>query len=196
LQSVPEACIYHHTHHFLLQHHYLTPGPPNDFAYWVTEVLGEEPLGEWLAGIDAMEHTTLQGLREAFVSTIQNYLSQNAIARMRFASEGQEFFFMKSIHLVMPTPYIASTLAEFADALQRVSIHSLYFHLFDARLRLGRRTNDFAVWLEEQLGLKPLSEAIATIDPYAYTLETVRSILLAFVRHQLDAAGATHAEPR
>ena len=40
LKEVSGSCIYHHTHRFLQQHQYLWPEPPNDFAYWVSEVLG------------------------------------------------------------------------------------------------------------------------------------------------------------
>ena len=195
LRKVPDGCIYHHTHYFLLTHHYLTPEPPNDFAYWVTEVLGEERLGELLAGMDIMEHSTLQSLREALVSTIEEYLNGTPAAKLRFASEGEEFFFVKSVHVVMPTSHEASTLAEFAEILSYVSIHSLYFHVFDARLRVGRPTNDFAIWLDEHLGLTDLAENVANLDPYAHTLETLRSLMLSLVRHELDRRGTTHAKP-
>ena len=195
LRKVPDGCIYYHTHYFLLTHHYLTPEPPNDFAYWVTGVLGEERLGELLAGIDIMEHSTLQSLREALVGTIEEYLHSTPAATLRFASEGEEFFFVKSAHVLIPTPHQASTLAEFAEALSRVSIHSLYFHIFDARLRVGRPINDFAVWLDEQLGLKELAGNVANLDPYAHTLETLRSLVLSLVKHELDRQGATHAQP-
>jgi len=87
LRAVPESSIYHHTHHFLLQHHYLTPEPSNDFAYWVSEVLGEQALGERLAGMDILAHPTLQSLREALVGMIEEYLSRTPTARLRFASE-------------------------------------------------------------------------------------------------------------
>src|SRR3990167_2858126 len=187
--------IYYHTHYFLLTHHYLTPEPPNDFAYWVTEVLGEEQLGELLAGIDIMEHATLQSLRDALAGTIEDYLSSTPTATLRFASEGEEFFFVRSVHVIMPTSHQASTLAEFAEALLRVSIHSLYFHVFDARLRVGRPTNDFAIWLDEHLGLKELAEHIANLDPYAHTLETLRSLVLSLVKQELDRQGTTHAKP-
>src|SRR3990167_3016973 len=80
LREVPEACIYYHTHQFLLQHHYLSPEPTNDFAYWVAEILGEEPLGELLDSIDIMEHASLQSLREALAGTIERYLEANAAA--------------------------------------------------------------------------------------------------------------------
>ncbi len=42
IRKVPGSSIYHHTHRFLQQHQYLSPEPPNDFAYWVSEILGEE----------------------------------------------------------------------------------------------------------------------------------------------------------
>jgi hypothetical protein len=182
LRTVPESCVYHHTHHFLLQHHYLTPEPTNDFAYWVADVLGEKPLGELLASIDIMEFHTLADLREAFVGPIERHLTAHPQARFKFVSEGQEFFFMKAVHVVMPTSHTARTLAEFAQHLERVSIRSLYFHMFDARLRLGQPTNDFSRWIGEQLGLTELAQRIATLNPYIHTLDALRAILLGLVQ--------------
>ena len=186
LRLVPEASIYYHTHAFLLQHHYLTPEPRNDFAYWVTEVLGDKLLGERLAGIDTMGYATLNDLRETLARTIETHLDAWPLARLRFVSEGEDFFFVKSTHVIMPTPYTAATLLEFAQALERVSLFSLYFHMFDARLRLGQPTNDFARWFAEQLGLVELAERVARLDPYASTLETLRAALLAIIRQQLE----------
>ncbi len=34
IRAVPTSCIYYHTHRYLQQHQYLSPEPPNDFAYW------------------------------------------------------------------------------------------------------------------------------------------------------------------
>ena len=182
LREVPESCVYYHTHHFLLQHHYLSPEPANDFAYWVTAVLGEGPLGELLASIDVTQHASLKSLREAIGNTIDAYLEHNAPSRLKFVSEGQEFFFIKSLHIVMPTRYVASTLEEFAQILEHISIRSLYYHIFDARLRVGRSTNDFSRWLTGQLGLTELAEQVSQLDPYAHTLETLRQLLLSMVR--------------
>ncbi len=190
LELVPESCIYHHTHHFLLQHHYLTPEPTNDFAYWVTEVLGEAPLGERLASLDVMAHTSLDGLRKTLIEIIRGYLHQSPWAKLRFVREGQEFFFIKTLHVIMPTPYQASTLDEFAQALRQVSVPSLYYHMFASRLRLGRPSNDFAVWIEQQLGLPGLAQDIAQLDPYAHTLESLRSLLLSLIHQEL---GRSHA---
>lgn len=190
LREVPEQCIYHHTHYFLLVHHYLSPEPANDLAYWVTEVLGEEPLGELLASIDTMQFASLADLREAFVQTIEEYLKRHPLTQFKFASEGEEFFFVKSLRLVLPTGVTASTLEGFAEALKRVSIYTLYYHIFDARLRLGRPTNDFAVWLEQRFGPIELVKEVAALDPYAHNLEALRSLLISLVQQALP-----HADP-
>lgn len=186
LRQVPLSCVYYHTHHFLLQHHYLTPEPTNDFAYWVRDVLGEDPLGERLASVDTMAYADLQALRHKLVQTIDAYLRKAPAVRLRFVSPGQEFHFIKSIHVIMPTSQTAATLAQFAAALERVSANSLYFHLFDARLRLGRPTNDFTVWLTDQLGLKALGEEIARLDLYTHTLDELRAVLLRLVRQAVN----------
>jgi len=55
IRTVPRSSIYHHTHRFLQQHIYLSPEPPNDFAYWIMEDLGDERLREKLASIDTMQ---------------------------------------------------------------------------------------------------------------------------------------------
>lgn len=185
LREVPESSVYYHTHYFLLQHNYLSPEPANDFAYWVREVLGEEPLGELLASLDIMEHASLQSLREALIGTIDRYLERNPASRLKFVSEGEEFFFLKSVHVIMPTSYTASNLVEFSRILEHISVRSLYFHVFDARLRIGKSTNDFARWFTEQLGLKALGEDVSHLDPYAHTLETLRDILLSLIRQEI-----------
>ena len=63
IKKVPDPSIYHHTHRFLQQHQYLSPEPPNDFAYWVMSVLGENELGERLASIDTIQYSTIHSLR-------------------------------------------------------------------------------------------------------------------------------------
>lgn len=184
LREVPVGCIYHHTHYFLLAHHYLTPEPTNDFAYWIGEVLAEERLGEQLATIDILQYGSLDDLRRVMIAAIERYLEQYPLARFKFASDGEEFFFVKSIHLILPTRHQAWTLQEFAQAIQHVSAHALYYHIFDARLRLGRPTNDFAVWLE-QLGASDLAKEIGALDPYAHTMEALRSTLVSLIQPYL-----------
>lgn len=183
LKEVPLSVIYHHTHRFLKQHHFLSPEPPNDFAYWAYAGLQEERLAEKLASIDTIQYT-LGTLRDKIVKTIEDHMGQNK--HFRDALPGDEFYFMKSISFVLQTPYEASDLAEFASALKKVSIYSLYHHIFEARLRLPRGINDFSFWLESGLGERELAQKIARMDPYTQTLETLRKRIIRMVEKRVE----------
>src|SRR3990172_3770893 len=87
IKTVPGSVIYHHTHRFLQQHQYLSPEPPNDFAYWAAEVLGDHELGEMLASIDTIQFSTIRSLRERIIAVIEDYLNNNPLAKLRFAGE-------------------------------------------------------------------------------------------------------------
>jgi len=181
LKEVPGSCIYHHTHRFLQQHQYLSPEPPNDFAYWVTEVLGEDELGERLASIDTVQFTTIRSLREEITKTIEDYLSHNPLAKLKFSREGEEFHFIKSVSFILPTSYIAYDLKEFTDILKKITLDSIYFHIFEARLRLEKADNDFSLWIETSIGDKELADLISGLDPYSYTLEDLRNKIIRII---------------
>jgi len=185
IKEVPGACIYHHTHRFLQIHQYLSPEPPNDFAYWVTSVLGEDELGERLASIDTIQYPTIRSLREKIIATIESYLDSNSLAKLKFAHEGDEFHFIKSVSGVIPTNNVVRDLRGFAEALKRVTIDSVYFHVFESRLRLEKKTNDFSYWIETSLENKKLANAIAHLDPYTYTLYDLRKTLIRMVEKEI-----------
>ena len=63
-------------------------------------------------------------------------------------------------------------------------MHSLYFHIFEARVRLKKADNDFSCWLRD-LGYKELAEKISKIDPYTHTLEGLRQKIINFVSEYL-----------
>jgi len=184
IKDVPGSSIYHHTHRFLQQHQYLSPEPPNDFAYWVTEILGEDELGERLSSIDTISYSTIRGLRDKIVETISDYLKDNAMAKLRFAREGEEFYFIKSVSFILPTDYVASDLKEFADILKKVTIESIYFHVFESRLRLEKNDNDFSNWIGTSLGDKEVAIKISELDPYTHTLEGLRNNLVDMVERE------------
>jgi len=187
IKNVPGSCIYHHTHKFLQQHQYFSPEPPNDFAYWVSEVLSEDELGERLASIDTVQYTTIRHLREKIIATIEDYLKDNKLANLKFARTGEEFHFIKSVSFVLPTHYLAYDLKEFAEILGKITIDSIYFHVFEARLRLERANNDFSNWLEHSLGDKELADIFARLDPYTQTLEGLRKSLIQIVQDRIKA---------
>lgn len=182
LREVPGSVIYYHTHHFLVQHQYLSPEPPNDFAYWVTTVLQEDRLGEQLASIDMIQFRSLRVLRDRIVAIIEAYLEDRR--ELRAAPEGEELYLREAASFIVPTGLVAHDLAEFADCMERVGFGALTFHFFDARLRLERGENDFSEWLRA-LGEEKLATAVARLDPYTYTMEGLRREVVRLVRRRL-----------
>ena len=183
LTEIPDAVIYYHTHSFIEEYQFLTPEPTNDFALWIRDALGYDILAERLASIDTFEFPTIGALRQTIVGVIQDFVSQASYERE--APPGSELRFIKSISVVLPTPYVAHNLREFVGILRRISIGSLYFHIFESRLRLQRATNDFSLWLEDCLGEKELAEQITRLDPYNYTLENLRDMIIRLCEKRL-----------
>lgn len=184
LKSAPDAVVYYHTHHFLEEHHYLTPEPANDFAVWVTDALGDDVLGEQLASVDTYSFSTLSELKDRLVGIIEEHVGPGP-DHHREAEPGREFYFMKSVSVIMGTPYEVEDLREFVEALRKVSLRSLYFHMFEARLRLGHGLNDFSVWLQDSLDEADLGQDIARLDPYNYNLEGLRSALIQLIEKRI-----------
>lgn len=187
LRTAPGSVIYHHTHRLLVQHQYLSPEPPNDFAYWVSNVLLEERLGEQLAAVDLRRFTSIRESREAFMRVIEQFLDR--ATNLRVAPAGQEFHFMKSVTFVLPTGIRAHNLRELRDGVGRISLSSIAYHVIDARLRLERGDNDFAKWLDMALGESELAQTVRRLDPYTFTEEGLRQRMIALFDARLREMG-------
>lgn len=181
LKTVPPSSIYFHTHRYLHQHHFLSPEPPNDFAYWIREVLNEQQLGEQISSVDIVQFSKLEDLRTVFLNLVGHHLEQASFEQL--APRGQEFYFMASRTFVIRTPYSARDMNEFKEALKHISINSIYYHIFDAKLRLEKGENDFSRWFRD-LGKTGLADAVVRLDPYTFTLEGLRGRILSLLdRH-------------
>ncbi len=182
IKTVPGSSIYYHTHRFLQQHHYLSPEPPNDFAYWVGNILNQAKLSEAIASIDTVAFMKIESLRQAFVRVITDHASGgNGTA---ICGEDQEFYFRSCQTFVFPTNHEASDLNAFLDQIQKVTVHSLYFHMFEAPLRLKKEESDFVAWFRG-LGEEDLAGKLARLDPYTMTLEGLRKRIADLVRSHL-----------
>jgi hypothetical protein len=185
IKTVSGASIYYHTHRFLQQHQYLSPEPPNDFAYWVTNMLGETELGERLASIDIIQFSSVRSLREKIVSVIEDYLKKYPSSQNKFVNRGAEFHFIKSVSFIFPTGRTAGTLDEMVDILKQVTIDSIYYHIFESRLRLERGENDLSRWIKHTIGDTVLADKISRLDPYTYTLEDLRKKMINLIEKSL-----------
>lgn len=183
LKKVPESVVYYHTHHFLEEHHYLTPEPANDFALWVSDALGDEVLGERLASVDAFDFPTIGALKMWLVDVIEDYLEKNPDGKK--APEGQEFHFIRSRGVILPTLYVAHDLRQFVEVLKKITVDSIYFHVFEARLRLQKGTNDFSIWIKDCVGEDEVADKIARLDPYCYTLDSLRSTMIQLIEERI-----------
>jgi hypothetical protein len=185
LKSAPGASVYYHTHRFLQQHHYLSPEPPNDFAFWVTASLGLDAIGEQLASVDTVKYRTISALRDKFIEILEAY-SRETRPPYAASPPGEEFHFLSCQTFILPTRFKARDLSEFLAILQNVSINSIYFHMFEARLRLERGANDFSNWFEG-IGQKELAAEVARLDPYTMTLEGLRKTLIQKVGRHVES---------
>ena len=97
------------------------------------------------------------------------YLKKNPFVKKKHVRSGEEFYFAKSISLIISTEHQAHTIEEFISLLNIITHESLYYHIFEARLRLGGKSNDFSKWLSDMFGEHHIAEKIEQLDPYAYT---------------------------
>jgi hypothetical protein len=183
LREVPAMSVYFHTHRFLQQHHYLSPEPPNDFAYWVTNVLNDDVLGEQLASIDIMQFVSVEEIRQRFLMLLEAYL-RSAETKID-CPRGEEFHFMACQTFAFPTPYVANDLREFREILDKITVNTIYYHMFDARMRPELGNNDFSIWIRDN-GNPDLARAIQLLDPYSYTLEGLRKAVIRLVEEHAN----------
>jgi len=176
IEEVPLDSIYYHTHSFLLRHKYIAGPYPNDFATWAAIQVRDRVLGEKLGILSPYDFQNLESLRAEIVTIISDHLSRLQIIPRVIYEE--PFHFMQSRIISAPMGLQVRTLAEFRDVLAGVDASVIYYHTFEAILRLGKPKGDFALWMEEQLDLPELGERISKIDPYRISLESVRSRIL------------------
>jgi hypothetical protein len=184
LEEVPLDSIYFHTHSFFLRERTLRGAYPNDFATWAAIQVRDRVLGEKLGIIDPQDTGDLESLRTEVVSLIDDHLSQlGSVPRVMF---GQPFYFMQSRVLEIPTGVKVRTLREFCTALADVDVAAVYVHVVEARGRKGKRRNDFASWVDEQLGMPELAAAVARLSPFPFGLEELRRRLITLCEGALE----------
>ena len=176
LSQVPGSSIFFHTHHEYLAHNLQKPVYYSDFAVWVSQTLREDALAEKLAAIDLLAFTTVRGLREAILKTLDGYTGAKGDVTQECRPD-EAFHFCRSKSFILPTGVVANDVPEFFAKLPLVSDASLYFHFFEARLRLGRRTSDFSRWLRER-DRGDLADAINGLNPYIRTLDELKQDII------------------
>jgi hypothetical protein len=173
LRSVPGSAIFYHTHGLYLRQHFVKPRFYNEFAGWVYQALQEQRLAERIGAIDLLSMTSIRELREAVICQIERHF-RDTPAVIRDCPEGDEFHFCEAKSFVVPSGIVAHSAQEFFQCITSISNASVYFHVFESRLRVESPTNDFSLWLSD-LGETRLAKAIDRLDPYAVSLDQLKA---------------------
>lgn len=191
LREVGGASIFFHTHHQYLTHHFQRPVFFNDFALWAATSLLESSLAERLAAIDMLELATIRDLRETTIRVIESHVAASR-GRQRTAPHDQAFHFCQSQSFVMPTGQVATNVLEFAEILPGLTTTSIFYHFFEAHLRLRKRSNDFSEWLSLE-GHTALAHKIGALNPYLLTLEQLKQRIVRITNIHLGEAHGRRA---
>lgn len=184
LEQASDASIFHHTFQTLGQHHFLTEGFSNDFAQWVLAGLNRPMLAEWLAGVDIRDYVSLAELRGDLRRLVSDYCDSHP--REAEISAFEPFYFLESSEITVPLDREAHTLEQLRDGLANLSHASFYYHFIASRLRLHLKTNDFAHWVQNVLGLDDLARRANRIDIYTNTLDSAREQMVRLIERELN----------
>ena len=165
---VSAGSIFHHTYQYFMRERFLEY--TNDFAQWAGEGLEERALAEELSNIDPYEFRDTEEVRKRLLDIIGGYLER--FPDPRDAMAGDEFYFNETVTIIYPAGIRAENLAEFLIAIRFIDVNAVYYHFYDARVRLG--TDDFSAWFERVIGKPALAEAVRAIDPFMHDLEWIR----------------------
>ncbi len=183
IATVSDDSVFHHTYQYFLKEHILEY--TNDFAHWAGESLEERALAEQLSNIDPYACETISDLRAAIVAVIDSYLV--SFPEPRDALPGDEFFFNETITFVFPVGVWAKNLAEFLIAMKFIDNGCIYYHFYEARIRVADGTDDFSRWLQDSLLKKELAERIRTIDPFMHTTEEIRTHISEMIMEEVSS---------
>lgn len=187
ISTVTEDSIFHHIYQYFLKEH--IHEYTNDFAHWAGESLEERALAEHLSNIDPYNFSSIADLRKKLINVIDDYLRN--FPEPREAMPGSEFYFNETITLTFPVGIRARNLAEFLIGIKYIEKGSIFFHFYDARMRLRSGVDDFSSWIQDVIGNRVLAEKIRAIDPFMHDIEGIREHIIEVideaVRRQMEA---------
>ena len=176
IREVMGSSIFHHTFGALRDRPFAAHRYTSDFARWTSEVLQDWPVAERLAFMDPTEFPSIRELRERILQVIDDRLAEEGETVP--APPGREFHFCQSISLIYPVGLEARTLPDLAAGIRQASARTLFFHLVEARLRIGRCTNDLSSWLSDRLEAADLAGRLDQLDLSVTSTEDLRQQVL------------------
>ncbi len=186
IQIVPDGVLEHHLMHCALDDHFELYEFPNDLARWCWSALGDQVLGEQLGLIAPYREPSTAALRQTLLNAIEERLW--GLERVPWCRPGLELHLIESRLVTYDTGERIPTPTALAEAIERMSTRSLFYHVHEARRRSGGQTDDFSAWLETTEVEPALISRIRSIDFYFLNLGQLRQELVqVFRQYLLDA---------
>lgn len=186
LRTAPEGVLEHHMMRCPLDDHFELYEFPNDFARWCWTGLGDHVLGERLGLVDPYQHSSIAAIRSALVDAVEERLW--GLERVPWCRPGLELHLVQSRLIAFDTGERIPTPAALAEAVGRMSLRSLFFHVHEARRRTGGRTDDLSAWLEAVGASPALVARLRAVDFYFLNLNQLRQELLHAFEQYLSEA--------
>jgi hypothetical protein len=139
-------------------------------------------LAEHLSNIDPFDFKEI-GVKDELLGLIDDHLER--LPNPKEARHGDELYFNETVTLIFPVGIRVRNLAEFFAAIKYLEEDCIYYHFYEARIRLGWGSDDFSRWFEDALGEKDLAGKIRAIDPLMYTVEQIRTFITGLVEEEV-----------
>ena len=189
VRTVPDEVLEHHMLRCPLEDYFELYEFPNDLARWCWEALGDPVLGEQLGLVDPYKHLSIEGVRSMLIDVIEDHLW--GADRIPWCRPGLELHLVSSRLVAYDTGERIPTPTALAEAIERMSPRSLFYHVHEARRRTKGEADDFSLFLEQWNGTALLVTKLRTIDFYFLNLNQLRQELLdLFEQHSLDPIAA------
>ncbi len=167
--------LHHHLREVPLRFTFTFWEYPNDFAIWAANALENRALAERLAVLDPFHERDIEVLRERVLDAVE--ASAGETSGSYPVPAGQEFHFSSSVSVELDLGVEARNVDELVACLKEVPASSLYYHLFEGRLRTEGGWDDISLWLLGS-GLPRAAERLRDVDIYMASLESCRRLVV------------------
>jgi hypothetical protein len=183
LRVVSDGAIEHHMFRCALEDHFELYEFPNDLARWAWDALGDHLLGEQLGLIDPYRHPSTQSVRETLLDVVEERLW--GLDRAPWCRPGLELHLVESRLVAYSTGQVFETPVALAEAIGRLPLRSLFFHVHEAHRRTRGQTDDISQWLAAYGADADLVDHLRKIDFYALNLSQLRTAIQDVFQHHL-----------
>jgi hypothetical protein len=184
VRTASDATLEHHMMRCALDDHFELYEFPNDLARWCWDGLGDDVLGEQLGLIDPYQNASPASLRAALVNVVEARLWE--LDRVPWCRPGLELHLIESHVIAYDTGERFATPAALAEAIPRLPLRSLFYHVHEARRRSAGRTDDFSDWLERYGAAPALVAKLRAVDFYFLNLNQLRKEFIDIFRQHLS----------